>query len=366
VDADRGAAPGPPDGGLLSCYTVAIAEMLYRQGTDWLSTIGLSSVLAVRPAGDLLTFVHHDRTLRPQAGGLRRMGTADPDGLADGLADAYARARPVILVVDAGHLPWAPAAGHKHAPHWLVLDGRQDGRWHVTDRFSADGEHGGHVPWQGWVRDGELAALTELTALRPEQVLRERLAFGDEEPSHLVVPYRWYSAAPHPPHRNGHGYLAAGPSTAISLGGWVKGAAAVTAVARYFEQAGPEPGAFRQADDLWVASRHRRLRALALSRVLAAGDRRLASAGALAAEWGRLPMVLRYAAEAARRGRDKTATLLGVLGAVAQAEAADAEITAQAEAADAEITAQATEAQNTAQAADARSTARAAGRGGEP
>lgn len=323
----------PPDGALLSCYTVAIAGLLYQPGQDcqgqdcrsrdWLGSIGLSSVLAVRPAGDLLAFVHHDRSLRPLVGGgLRRMGTADPDRVPGGLAEAYATAGPVILIVDAGNLPWVPGAGQKHAPHWLVLDDRQDGRWHVTDRFSADDDHGGHGPWQGWVRDGELAALAELTALRPEQVLRERLAFGDEEPSPLDVPYRWYSAAPHPPGRDGDGYLTGSPPAAISLGdGWLQGAAAVTALARRFERAGPDPDAFRQADDLWVASRHRRLRALALGRVLTAGDRRLASAQALAREWDRVPMVLRYAAEAARRGRDKTATLLGVLEAVARAEA---------------------------------------------
>jgi hypothetical protein len=325
VGANGSRAAGPPDGALLSCYTVAIAEMLYRQGADWLSLIGLSSVLAVRPAGDLLAFVHHAQSLRPLvAKTMRRMGTADPAALPEGLAEAYGQGGLVILIVDAGHLPWVPGAGQKHAPHWLVLDDRQDGRWHVTDRFRADDDHGGHVPWQGWVRDGELPALAELTELAPEQVLRERLAFGDEEPSHLDVPYRWYSAAPHPPHRNGHGYLAAGPATAITLNrDWLEGAAAIAAVARHFEQAGPDPGAFGQADDLWVASRHRRLRAAALSRVLPDGDQRRSSAQALAKEWDRVPMVLRYAAEAARRGRDKTATLVAVLDAVGQAEAAD-------------------------------------------
>jgi hypothetical protein len=314
-----------PDGSLLSCYTASIAESLHRRGMDWLAVIGLSSVVAVRPQGRLFAFAHHMPSLRALAApGVRRAGTSEPTAVVAGLRAALAAAGHVIAVADAGRLPWTPALRGRRVPHWLVIDGQAERRWHVTDRFSALVGPAEHHPWQGWVGQEDLIGMLRLSSLAPEQILRERLAFGDEEPAHLPVCFQWYAAGVLP---EDHHYQVAPPPDRISpAGGWLLGPDAVAALASSFTRPTPDQraDAYCQADDLWVASRHRKLRAIALSQVLTSGDPRLAAAEALSRAWQRVPMVVQYAAQAETRGRDKSSTVASVLEDVAEAEAADA------------------------------------------
>jgi len=314
-----------PDGSLLSCYTASIAESLHRRGADWLAVIGLSSVVAVRPQGRLFAFAHHMPSLRALAApGLRRAGTSEPTAMVAGLQATLAACGHVIAVADAGSLPWTAALRGRCVPHWLVIDDQANRRWHVTDRFSAPVGQAPHHPWQGWVGQDDLIGLLRLSSLAPEQILRERLAFGDEEPAHLHGCFQWYAGGVLPEE---HRYQVSPPAGRISpADGWLLGPDAVAALASYFTRPAPDQRAdgYCQADDLWVASRHRKLRAIALGQVLASGDPRLAAAQALSRAWQRVPMVAQYAAEAAARGRDKSSTLASVLADVAEAEAADA------------------------------------------
>ncbi|HWH00131.1 MAG TPA: hypothetical protein VNV66_12605, partial [Pilimelia sp.] len=237
-DAPVAGPPATPDGSLLSCYTASLAQAMCRRGLDWAGVIGLSSVFALRPAGDgLFAFAHHAYSLRDRlARGLRRTGTDDPDELADGLARAHRRLGWVIVSGDTFHLPWCAGHRRRHAPHWFVLDGRRDGSWHVTDPFAMVNEDGEQAPWHGWVDAGRLSEVFRAVAdPLPEQALRERFAFGDDDPRRLAFGYQWFTTAPAgptPPHAGRP------PAPWQAHEGWLTGATAVRRVRDHVTEVG--------------------------------------------------------------------------------------------------------------------------------
>lgn len=297
-----------PDGAVLSCYTTSIAEVLWHRGVDWAAAIGLGSLLAIRPEGELFAFNHHDTPLRPP--GLRRFGTDHVRELHRGLADAHERDGRVIVVADVHNLPWSTGFRRRHAPHWCVVDGRRDGAWHFTDRFTMLDAWGEQTPWHGWISDDELPEVLVRGELRPQQVLRERLAFGDEEPPPPRTRYQWFSSAP----------TASATPVCAPAGDWLVGERAVHRLIEHFTEHGARAQAYRQADDLWVVGRHRRLRHLALARTLPADHPSVIEACDLADAWERVPMTLSYAAESVRRGRPRLAALRRSLSEVAERE----------------------------------------------
>lgn len=298
-----------PDGALLSCYTTSIAEVLWHRGVDWAAAIGLGSVLAIRPEGELFAFNHHDTSLRPP--GLRRVGTDDVRELHRGLVAAHERDRRVIVVADAHNLPWSTGFGRRHAPHWCVVDGRRDGAWHVTDRFTMLDARGEQSPWHGWMSDDELPQVLCRGDLEAQQVLRERLAFGDEEPPPPGTRYQWFTSTP----------TASAARVGPPAGDWLVGERAVHRLIEHFTEHGGRARAYRQTEDLWVTGRHRRLRHLVLARAMPADHPSVIAARDLADAWERVPMALRYAAESARRGRPRLAALRRSLSEVAEHEA---------------------------------------------
>ncbi|GGP78747.1 hypothetical protein [Saccharothrix coeruleofusca] len=293
-----------PDGALLSCYTAAVAEALWRRGGDWAAAIGLGSVLAIRPEGELFAFRHHSTSLRPLlAPDLHRTGADDASGLLTGLSRAYERHGWVIAIADVHNLPWSTGRGRRHAPHWCVVDGRDEGRWHITDRFTMRDAGGEQPPWEGWISDEHLPAVLATAPGSPEQRLRDRFPFGDEEPEPVRSRYQWFATG-------GHADLR-------PRGEWLCGAAALRRLAGHYAERGADPAAYRQTEDLWVTARHRRLRQVVLQRD---GSPEAGKARELADTWERVPMMLHYAEESARRGRPKLTALRTALEAVTREE----------------------------------------------
>src|ERR1700760_1825204 len=327
-----------PDGSVLSCFTGAIAQVIWREGRDWLDTLGETIALRIRPAGELFAFSHHQPSLR----GLfpvppERTGTDKVTEALDGIATQLRATGHVIVAGDAANLPWSTAFRQRHAPHWFVVDGRVDGGWHVTDPFRALDEHGKQRPWAGVIPDAAFPGTLRAADLTPEQALREQYAFGDRGPEPPAARYQYFTAAGRlgggaarpaggGDSAGGRGARAArgrgppGPPEVVDpADGWLTGPAAVRALYQHFAST-DGPGAFRQADDLWVVARHRELRHRALRQRLGSEDARVRAAAVAASAWAQVPMTMRFAAESARRGRRRTSALLAALGAAGQAE----------------------------------------------
>jgi hypothetical protein len=77
---------------------------------------------------------------------------------------------------------------------------------------------------------------------------------------------------------------------------------------------------FVNGDDLWVAARHAQLRSMVLDERLPKSDPRRVAAANLALAWAKVPLVLQYAIEGDRRGRNKTPSLMLALQSVIATE----------------------------------------------
>ena len=304
---------GPATRGL-SCYTASLHDYLAHEW-DAGGLIGPTVRLAVRvdQRGGQLAFSHHRPSLDRLPDGSRLRYAAAPAAaeallpLAEEL-DAHGRA---IAVADSSRLPWSAAREGQPAPHWLLLDGRDGDRWHVTDSFTALLPTGGEQhSYHGWLGAGQLSETLALPARwTPEQDARNTLAFG----APVTVPdggalwLRRCHGDPSPARPEGQcrpeeQWLTATDDVLRYLAGYlgVQGA-----------------GSEQYLDDLWAAAGHHsfayrwRLRQRPCDDALqTALDR-----------WQDLPRLLRLAVLSAQRGRPRPTLVRAALNELAQAEA---------------------------------------------
>lgn len=283
----------------LSCYTANLAQYLSGE-YDAAARLSNSVRLAVRcdlPNGQL-AFSHHGTPLDelPDGTRLHYVGETSPTTALAGLAteiDAYGR---VLAVVDNARLPWSPAGGTMPAPHWLLVDEYRGDRWHVVDGFAGLLPAGEQCPFTGWLPTETLReAMTPPPRWTPAQEQRDRLAFGFPVPVPGGGGLRWLRRE----HRSD-------PIATRLPGQWlVDDASALPFVAGYFAHQGTR--AAIHLEDLWAAAGHRvyayqwRLNRPGVSEDDA--DRLRAAMS----HWQRLPALLRFAVESARRGRPRPA-----------------------------------------------------------
>ncbi len=293
----------------LTCYTTALHGYL---GVEWDadSIIARSIRLAVRadePDGTL-AFSHHDPPLDrlPDGSTLRYAGASSATAALDGLREEWARHRRAVVVVDLTRLDWSVRRSGDAQPHWLLIDGRVGGRWHVVDRFAATMPEGDQYPYEGWTSDDRLTAAMRLPRRSsPSHRLRNALAFGAPVP---VPCQSWL-------------WLRRGSSDAATAppgDRWSDDPVEVFELLRTYVEAGPERLA-RVQDDLWAAARHR---AFAYRWWLARpiDDRRRDELRRAVVSWESVPRAVRFAVESARRGRSRPALVAAALDAVRQAE----------------------------------------------
>ena len=277
----------------LSCYTANLARYLSAE-CDAEARLGGSVRLAVRRdlRGGLLAFSHHDVHLDELPDGNRLRYASSPSAAAAlaGLAaeiDAHGR---VLAVADNARLPWSPSRGTKSAPHWLLIDSRAGDSWHVVDEFGGQLPAGEQRPFTGWLATATLCeALTAPSRWTLAQEQRDRLVFGFPVPVPKAGSVRWLRREQ------------AGPSTVQLPGQWLTGDAQVLPfLASYFAEHGTR--AEVHLEDVWAAAGHRiyayRWR-LGRPGITAADTARLRHA---LSRWERLPGILRFAVESARRG----------------------------------------------------------------
>jgi hypothetical protein len=288
----------------LSCFTAALAG--YAGVSDAAEPIARSIRLAVRDSGECLEFTHHRRSLAGLAGGT--LGYASAPGIDAALvaveAELRARGRVVVVANTAG-LDWSPEyRGADGEAHWILVDDRDGDRWHLVDGFDALLPAGTHRPYAGWLSDVDFAG-----AIRPRHRPtaigrnRDRYAFG---------------TAVEPPPPAHYWWLRRDPATAPASrpdGAWATGDAALDLLCDRILTAGAD--AVDYLPDVWAAARHR----LFQLDWQAARDGDAAPYATAAEAWKALPMALRFAVEAARRGRARPALLRVQFDAVATADA---------------------------------------------
>jgi len=295
----------------LSCYTANLHRYLAGEW-DADEIVSRSVRLAVRvdrPDGRLV-FSHHEPTLDHLPDGSRLCYTAaeSPTAAQPALAAELDRHGRVLVVVDSARLPWSVSSGGPPAPHWLLVDGRRDGEWHVIDEFAALLPEGEQRPHAGWLSDAGLTTAMTLPAhWTPEQELRNIYAFGDP----VTVPAGgalWLRRCHDRPQ-------ATGPPA----GRWLRSDAAVLRhLMGYAAEHGTLPAG--HLDDIWAAAGHR---SFAYRWRLASGADSDAHRDALEtalAQWENLPKFVRLAAESAQRGRPRPVLARATLEALLRAE----------------------------------------------
>jgi hypothetical protein len=296
----------------LSCYTANLACYLAGEW-DADAIVARSVRLAVCSVSpSTIAFSHHDPSLDrlPDGTRLQYVGAPSPALALRGVAEEIAAHGRALVVVDSARLRWSPTYGLAPAPHWLLVDDHAHARWHVVDRFSGLLPDGEQQPFAGWLDAAHLRAAMALPAWSPLQKLRNLLAFG----APLEVPERaravWLR-------RDG-----SEPRSAAELEGrWLVGdREALPFLADRLAESGADGAAY--LDDLWAAAGHR---SFAYGWQLAAGEaderRRQALEAALAA-WGKLPQLLRFAVDSARRRRPRPALVRGAFEKLLRAEEA--------------------------------------------
>ncbi len=307
------ATPGPTAAAGLSCFTASLLDYLAPEVPDALERFATSIRLAVRvDAPDGLYFSHHDVPLdRLPDGTCLRYGSAPTVSAAlravAGELAAYGR---VLVVTDNAALPWSPACGvpQANAPHWLLVDGHDAGRWHVRDPFAGLLPLGEQRPYSGWLGGGQLrAAMTLPAQWRPVQARRCVLAFGLPVPMPPDGAAQWLSRTP-----------AAGPPAALA-GRWLTDDDEVLPfLAGCLAERGGQ--AEEYLDDVWAAAQHRTFRHRWLAERVGPTDRERLE---LACEaWQKLPSAVRFAVESAARGRPRTSLLITTLEHLAEVERA--------------------------------------------
>ena len=167
----------------LSCYTASLHGYLAWEW-DACAIIAQTIRLAVRvdlPDGEL-AFSHHQPSLDllPDGSCLRYAAAPSPMAALPGVADDLAAHGRVIAVTNSSLLPWSAVRGGRPAPHWVLIDGSDGDRWHVTDMFTALLPVGGEQrPYRGWLDTVPLIeAMTLPARWTPQQGMRNALAFG--------------------------------------------------------------------------------------------------------------------------------------------------------------------------------------------
>jgi hypothetical protein len=293
----------------LSCYTAALHGYLAAEW-DASALLARSVRLAVRvdlPDGRL-GFSHHDPALDrlPDGSRLAYAGAGSAAAAAAEVADELAEHGRVLVVVDSARLPWSVTLGARAAPHWLLVDGREAGGWHVVDGFSALLPAGEQRPHSGWLSaEGLCHAMTLPERWEPEQELRSGMAFGGPVP---VPPVRalWLRRS-----RDR-------PAPAAPAGRWLVGDAhALPFLADYVAAQGAR--AEPHLDDVWAAAGHR---AFAYRWRLGGrpGHREREALEAALARWESLPQLVRFAVESACRGRPRASLVRSAVEAVLVAE----------------------------------------------
>ncbi|MGW6944861.1 hypothetical protein ACWGF3_38450 [Streptomyces xanthophaeus] len=310
------------DGELLSCYGAALAAYLDATGRNWLSALGSSCPLDVRPEADgVHAFRHLPAGLRAAGGPLPlvRRGAPHASQALAGIAAEHAAHGAVVVVGDSFNLPWLTAHQQRHAPHWFVVDGYEDGRWHVRDDFRASDDLGDQSSWSGWAEDAHLRAWARrVPELTLPFLLQERHAFGDEDDAALYDDHQWFAV---------RGAAGQGPAPDARPGDWLSGPDAVHALAAHFEQYGGHEDGYVQADEIWTAARQRALHLRYLTRqgstAEAPDEAAVERLTALAADWARLPIMIRFARlSLLRPGGPRTQPLVAALRQLAADESA--------------------------------------------
>ncbi|MGE5289101.1 MAG: hypothetical protein ACM3ML_18280 [Micromonosporaceae bacterium] len=293
----------------LSCYTASLHGYLADEW-DACAILARSVRLAIRvdlPDGQL-AFSHHEPSLDqlPDGSFLRYAGAECPAAaLAQVAGDLAAHGR-VIVVADSASLPWSVTRGGRPAPHWLLINRKIGGRWHVTDTFTALLPAGEQPPCASWLDTRQLSAAMTLPACwQPQQEARNTLAFGspvDIPPGGAL----WLRRGP------------GGPAPACPRGHWLSGSAQVLGfLIGYLTQ--HSTCSERYLDDIWAAAGHR---AFAYRwRLSQDPGRHLRHALQQSlSRWEDLPRVLRIAALSAQRGRPRPTLVRTALEELLQAE----------------------------------------------
>jgi hypothetical protein len=284
----------------LSCYTESLAAYLEGEW-DADELVARSVRLAVRDSTPL-AFSHHDPSLDrlPDGTCLRYAGAPTADAALVGVAGELSRHGRVVVVVDNARLPWSPAYGRAPAPHWLLLDDRRAGEWHVVDRFSGLLPSGEQAPHVGWLDERTLRAAMTLPRFSPAQEQRNRLVFGApaEVPEGAALWLR----------RDG-----SGGSAELGDGWLLDDRESLHLLADYAGRGGD--GAY--LEDVWAAVGHR---AFAYQRCLETGDGPREALETAKKCWEDLPRLLRFAAESGQRSRPRPKLARAAFDRVLQAE----------------------------------------------
>jgi hypothetical protein len=300
----------------LSCYTANLAGYL---AAEWSAAtlIARSVRLAVRAdlPGGQLAFSHHAQPLDrlPDGARLEYAAAVTPAAALREIAcelDMYGR---VIVVTNNPALPWAPDGDA--APHWMLIDGKRGRDWRVCDSFSGLMPAGPQEPFTGWLTREQLSVAMDLPTWSPEQRQRNMLAFGYPVP----LPHGELAQVPRAMwlRRVAPSASAAAPP-AVLRGRWLTRDAEIFPFLA--ERLADAAVASRCLDDCWAAAGHRAFAyrwRLATGADGAAERRRIAVA---LKQWEQLPRVLRFAAEASRRGRSRPSLLQFVFAGLLAAE----------------------------------------------
>jgi hypothetical protein len=298
-------------GETFTCYSSALAAWLAAGDEPWQAPLdgGLHLVLSEEPDA-LFGFSHFPTPLAARLG-LARYG-------ADDAADAQAAIRAqleqdgrVIVRGDGLHLPWHVACGRRSVPHWFTLVRGEDGP-EVVDPFDCQTELGRQRATRHALAWDERAGVAQgLPGDDAVLALREAFALGDD-------------ARPLPAQRFGWLAAAAGQHASAAAHG-LSGPAALRCLAQHFREHGEDPGAYRQADDLWSIARHRGF-ALRLAQAdQADGDWVAEQLAPLVARWAHVAPLLMQARLGAQAGRAPSASLPDTLDELAAREQAAAD-----------------------------------------
>ncbi|MEV7552171.1 hypothetical protein AB0N89_21380 [Amycolatopsis sp. NPDC089917] len=303
----------------LSCYTANLAAYLEGSetpsGADFLAASVRLAVDLDRPDG-LIAMSHHDRPLNRLGDGSRLtyQGFDDFEAVRAAVRHEIGRYGRALVVGYSSQLPWSAAPGGAAAPHFVLVDGHRDGRWHVHDRFTGLMTSGAEqVPFDGWIDDTGLGTLMRRDHDEPaKHRLRNTFAFGFEVPvpgdsRYLLLQRRFPQLRP-----------------SLLPAGWIADSA--TALERLGERLSDgdalldDPGI---VDDCWAASRHHLFRYRRLTRHMhyrttdARQRRTLTSA---ADGWSKLPRTLRFATASVHRGRARPSLVRGAFAELADLE----------------------------------------------
>jgi hypothetical protein len=299
-----------------TCYSSAIATWLAHDVADWPGRLNPGLWLTVSDRGDsLFGFGHFAPSLRA-ALGLERRGADDPGEAIEAVAAELDRSGRAIVAGDGFRLPWHVAFERVHVPHWFVL-ARTAGETVVLDPFACRNELGLQEAARVPVSLDELSIFGRaLPHGDPVLFLRESLALGGEDETHLDRAFQWF--------------VPGTPGAPRDLDS-IAGPDAILRLSRHFRERGQHLDAYRQADDLWSVGRHRAF----LARFAAEVAEREADASltewidthvvSLVRRWGHIPPLLMQARLALQAGRPASESVAETLEDLARLERAAGE-----------------------------------------